>query len=111
MRRTNTRRFTILLALLTATGIVTSAAASAQDERFWQELQRSDGVSYFRPLPRGTASLPRESPQSERQRLESDWFAIERQKSDGHVADVKAPHIERASSPKKERAALSKDER
>lgn len=105
-------RLTTLLGLLSATCIVTTAAAaSAQDERFWMELQRSDGGSHFWPLPQGTSSSQREQPPSERQRLVSDWFAIERQKTDGYVADRKEPRIERASSMKKERAALSKDER
>jgi hypothetical protein len=99
--RNNLRIYRFTLGLLSATCIVTTATASAQDERFWMELQRSDGGIYFTPLPKGTTPVQRDQLQFADRKFEPDWFAVERQKTDGYVPDRNAPNAERARSAMK----------
>lgn len=75
-------RLRTLIGCALAISIALPAIAATQDEFFWKELQRSDGSQEPFPLPRAAAPARQEEPAAG-----SDWFAAERQKTDGYAAE------------------------
>ncbi len=77
-----------IASLVVATSAVLPASAANQDDFFWKELQRTDGVSLSEALPRAKATAGIETrPVVAKQ----DWFEIERQRSDGYRDEASAP--------------------
>jgi hypothetical protein len=72
----------LLVASLSGASLADPAAPRNQDDLFWANVQLSEGVQLdqARPMPRGATQVAQ--PQAE------DWFALERQKTEGYTADA-----------------------
>lgn len=81
--------------LLASLGIAAALPASAanQDETFWRQLQRTDGVApeQTQPLPRREASVAAQAPASD------EWIVAQLKKSDGSESQPQLTHSSRVS--------------
>ncbi len=73
----------LILASLFGASLSAPALAASQDDYFWANVQLTEGIQAGQASPMPTATQIGEA-------QAQDWFALERQKTDGFIADASA---------------------